>query len=62
MFIALISGITRSVGAACNSNSTEHMALRWSAELVGFLGYKHRAPLEHFLRRHQAKLFGAKPP
>ena len=27
------------------------MALRWSAEVLLVLGYKHRAPLDHFLRR-----------
>jgi len=51
MFIAPVSQIARSVGAACNSNSTNHMALRWSAEPVVLIGYKHRAPLEHFLAK-----------
>ena len=41
-------------GAESKSNR-KNMALRWSADLLIMFGYKHRAPLEHFLRRTTPK-------
>jgi hypothetical protein len=35
------------LGAACKLNPPKHMALRWSAEPLKVLGYKHGAPPEH---------------
>ena len=36
------------LGAECKLRTSNNMALRWSAGVLGFMGYKHGAPPEHF--------------
>ena len=60
MFIGLrFLNLPAPSGAECKLNAPKHMALRWSAELLRYSGYKHRAPLEHFSMDHYVKpVFG----
>ena len=50
MFIALTYRVIPLRQERNVKSTPKHIALRWSAGYLGMRGYKHGAPLEHFIR------------